>query len=202
MADTGLVHVLDHLLRGRRTFHSIIDIGCGVGQLGHALLAKDERHRYWGCDSGNAARASGGFVHLCTDGVPVANWVLSVEVGEHVPPKDEAGYLRQLERDSCRGIIMSWASPGQGGDGHINQQFARQFVPKVIALGFAVDDDLTTMLRHNASLAWLSTKRDCRKVVHQRCNPAMGDQLTAFTRLRPNNRCPSSTEPFRPDSST
>ena len=204
MADLGLVHVLDTLLRRPGTaYRSINDVGCGQAQLGHTLLAQDARHRYWGCDAGNAMRVSGGFVHSCKQtmanngALPMAfvqtdygkQRVVSLEVGEHIPRAEEGEFLRMLDGANCRGIILSWAPPGQSGHGHINNQHTSEFVPKVEALGYAVNHRLTRDLRSNASLAWFSTRRDCSaprapQLKHTRCMRQMGDTLTAFDNLR------------------
>ena len=197
MADLGLVHVLDTLLRrpGAQQYRSINDVGCGLAQLGHTLLAQDARHRYWGCDAGDAMRVSGGFVHSCKEtmankgSLPTADWVVSLEVGEHVPRAEEAEFLRMLHGANCRGIILSWAPLGQPGHGHINKQPTSEFVPKVEALGYTVNHRLTQDLRGNASLAWFSTRRNCSaprvpRLKHTRCMWQMGDTLTAFDNLR------------------
>ena len=138
---------------------------------------------------------SGGFVHSCKEtmankgSLPTADWVVSLEVGEHVPRAEEAEFLRMLHGANCRGIILSWAPPGQPGHGHINKQPTSEFVPKVEALGYTVNHRLTQDLRGNASLAWFSTRRNCSaprvpRLKHTRCMWQMGDTLTAFDNLR------------------
>lgn len=191
MADAGLVGWLDAFLRPQKGRHfSVNDYGCGLGQLGHALLARDPQHRYWGCDAGDSMELSGGFVHSCkADQMPMADWVVSLEVGEHIPAAGEANYLHALDAAACRGIILSWAAPGQGGHGHVNTQAASSFVPKVEAMGYRVSTELTNAIRDNASLAWFSHRRDCRQVrpLHRRayCVPEMGGQLVVFDRVVP-----------------
>ena len=48
--------------------------------------------------------------------------VISLEVGEHIPPKFEQTYLDNLDRHCSQCIIISWALPGQGGAGHVNEK--------------------------------------------------------------------------------
>ncbi|KAK7004434.1 hypothetical protein BgiMline_005954, partial [Biomphalaria glabrata] len=43
--------------------------------------------------------------------VPIFDWVLSIEVGEHIPPQYEDTYLDNLARHAREGLILSWASP-------------------------------------------------------------------------------------------
>ena len=97
----------------------------------------------------DASRASGGFVRACDvteplwATLPVADWVMSLEVAEHIPRAKEAGYLRNLHRLSCLGLIVSWATPGQGGTGHVNERWTRDVTARVTALGYEVNHGLT-----------------------------------------------------------
>ena len=97
--------------------------------------------------------------------------------------------LRRLDRANCCGIIMSWAAPGQGGHGHVNEQWASTYVPKVEALGYRLNRPLTELLRRNAALMWFSYRQNCSRALPRlprwllpNC-AAMGDQLVAFDRL-------------------
>ncbi|CAG5124210.1 unnamed protein product, partial [Candidula unifasciata] len=44
-------------------------------------------------------------------GLPAYDWVVSVEVGEHIPAKFEDIYLDNLARHAKEGIVLSWAVP-------------------------------------------------------------------------------------------
>merc|ERR1711920_1014384 len=48
--------------------------------------------------------------------VDVADWVVSIEVGEHIPPAFENRFLATVTSHARKGIVLSWAVPGQGGD--------------------------------------------------------------------------------------
>jgi hypothetical protein len=53
--------------------------------------------------------------------LPRTNWVISFEVGEHVPSMYEGMFVRNLHAHNCRGIVVSWATFRQkGGTSHIN----------------------------------------------------------------------------------
>ena len=197
-ADPGLIHVLDQLLSsGAAT--SVLDIGSGVGQYGRALLARNSSHRWTGCDAPDASRASGGFVRACDvteplwNTLPTADWVISLEVAEHIPRAKEASYLRNLHMLNCLGLIVSWATPGQGGTGHINERWTRDAMQRVGARGYAVNHALTRRLRDAASLAWFSWQRNCSEARLQRpgaaCNPVMGNSLTAYDRINVSQAC-------------
>ena len=197
-ADPGLIHVLDQLLSsGAAT--SVLDIGSGVGQYGRALLARNSSHRWTGCDAPDASRASGGFVRACDvteplwNTLPTADWVISLEVAEHIPRAKEASYLRNLHMLNCLGLIVSWATPGQGGTGHINERWTRDAMQRVGARGYAVNHALTRRLRDAASLAWFSWQRNCSEARLQRpgaaCNLVMGNSLTAYDRINVSQTC-------------
>ena len=51
--------------------------------------------------------------------LPVADWVMSLEVGEHVPNVHEATLLRNLHAHNKCGIVLSWAATFNG-NGHVN----------------------------------------------------------------------------------
>lgn len=87
--------------------------------------------------------------------LPTYDWVICLEVLEHIPAEFENIVLDNIRRVAAEGAVISWAVPGQGGYNHINLQ-PSQHVEKVFALrGFERDDDKTAMLQNAASLKWL-----------------------------------------------
>jgi hypothetical protein len=55
-------------------------------------------------------------------GIKLYDWVMSLEVGEHIPKKYEQTFLDNIVRHASKGVVLSWAVPKQGGHGHINCQ--------------------------------------------------------------------------------
>jgi len=49
------------------------------------------------------------------------DWVVSVEVGEHIPAERMDYFLDNLVVLARYGVILTWAVPGQGGRFHINE---------------------------------------------------------------------------------
>ena len=158
-ADETVVAALHRLLSPSKgsEFQSLLDLGAGVGQYGHALLALDLRHRYAGYDgAGDVENVTVGFVRyadLTTPlMVPRADWVFSAEVGEHIPPSKEQGFVRNLHALNCRGIVLSWELPSgpKGkitGHGHVNchsQEYVRLLLQE---LGYRHDSELTADIR-------------------------------------------------------
>ena len=67
-----------------------MDLGAGLGHYGMALLEKDSRHRYQGYDgAGNIEEFTDRMVRYADLSLPLsldrADWVLSMETGEHIP---------------------------------------------------------------------------------------------------------------------
>ena len=161
-ADSRIVEYLARLLRVCRDppacrdahFLSLNDFGAGVGQYGHALKAIDPRFRYNGYDgAGNIVDVSGGFVDFFDLTIPLslprADWLLSLEVGEHIPSRLEEKVIRNLHAHNCRGVILSWAYLGKPGVGHVNNHNSAYLVQLFDELGYAYDEKTTQALRAN-----------------------------------------------------
>jgi len=82
------------------------------------------------------------------------DFVISLEVGEHIPKKFEATFLANLDRHNIKGIILSWAVPGQGGYGHFNER-SNQYIKKQLRkLGYRPNNELQEFLRQSATIFW------------------------------------------------
>ena len=81
-------------------------------------------------------------------------WVMSLEVGEHIPPQYEDTFIQNLHNNNLKGIILSWALIGQCGDGHINEQNNQYIKQKVCGLGYENDVTQETSFRDSAILPW------------------------------------------------
>lgn len=80
-------------------------------------------------------------VNLC-DGslrLPVHDWVMSLEVGEHLPTWCLANYFSLLHRSNRKGIILSWSAI-QAGTCHINSKGPTTISNAIHALGSYVMD--------------------------------------------------------------
>lgn len=73
--------------------------------------------------------------------------VLSFETGEHLPVEAENTFLNTLT-DTCNSkLIMSWATPGQGGVGHINLRTHEYIIRKIEVRGFRLLQSDTEEIR-------------------------------------------------------
>lgn len=80
--------------------------------------------------------------------------IISLEVGEHIPPQWEDTFLANLVRNSGRYIILSWAVKGQPGDGHVNCRPNSYVIAKMKELGFSLNTPAGNYLRECATLWW------------------------------------------------
>ena len=78
--------------------------------------------------------------------LPKADWVLSLEVGEHMQPEWEQMYLRNLHVHQCRGIIGSWAALGQVGTKHVNNHGRDYILERLAQLGYEPQSELQQLL--------------------------------------------------------
>lgn len=97
------------------------------------------------------------FANLCDPALrlPTADWVMSLEVGEHLPSSCLATYSRLLSRTAREGLLLSWAHPHQGGKCHINTRTAEWVEQTFGALGWSVDRHETAACRAEARYEWL-----------------------------------------------
>ena len=88
-------------------------------------------------------------------GLPLYDWVMSLEVAEHIPAEFESVYIDNIVRHAKEGIVLSWARPGQGGYQHINERHFEYVVNLLDGLGFSHDKENSEKMRNSAELAWL-----------------------------------------------
>jgi cyclopropane fatty-acyl-phospholipid synthase-like methyltransferase len=82
------------------------------------------------------------------------DWVLSLEVGEHLPKEHEASFIENLHRHNARGVVLSWALEGQGGTGHVNERNNDYIKAQVCAKGYVNDLAAEAALRDAAKFPY------------------------------------------------
>jgi len=86
--------------------------------------------------------------------LPRYDWVLCLEVLEHIPRAHESVVLDNVVRPATEGVVLSWASHYQPGYGHVNAREA-DYVDRTMARrGLSVDGPATAELRRAATLTW------------------------------------------------
>lgn len=159
--DSRLAGAILKVLRAKGC-DTLVDFGCGTGEYARFFA----KHRivteaYDG--NPHTEQLSGGIgkvkdlsqhFDLCKK----FKCVMSLEVGEHIPAEFEQTFLNNLtnhcNEDEGGIIILSWAIPGQDGDGHVNCQTNDYIIHQMQLRGFYLDNTLTNQLRKAASLWW------------------------------------------------
>ena len=123
---------------------SVLDVGCGTGVSldyftrqgvdaygieGSALAISKAKH---------PSLIQQGDLHQSINLGRKFDLVWCFEVAEHIHPLHVSNLLDTLTNHADR-ILLSAAQPGQGGLGHLNEQFPEYWIEKLKAYGFALD---------------------------------------------------------------
>lgn len=137
---------------------TVLDLGCGVGRYVHELRAAGIAADGYDGHPNTAAITGGvcGVVDLAEPFDLGRRWdaVLCLEVVEHVPAEFEAVLLGNLNRHCRHTLVLSWAWPGQGGIGHVNERPGSYAIERLEGLGFQLDEQATIAARRAAFLSW------------------------------------------------
>ena len=114
--DWGLAAAIAQLWIFKEGTHdlNILELGAGCGcyteyyqWLGFRMRAYDGVPNIENLTDGLVATAD----LSKPQGFPEADWVLSLEVAEHLRPEETETFLNNLVRPAKHGIVLSWASP-------------------------------------------------------------------------------------------
>ena len=147
--DLGLAWALTNALRGA----SVVEFGAGHGCYTSFLREQGLRvSAYDGVEG--VAELTHGLVTTADLtqrlGLPSADWVLAMEVAEHVPRVHEKQLLMNLHRHNRKGMVLSWARTNDG-HGHYNPRSNDYVVHQLVQMGYAHDVPLQDALRANVS---------------------------------------------------
>jgi len=137
---------------------NIADLGCGMANyVGHFLNNGINVTGYDG--NPKTPELTGNLASVLDLAIPHTfetpyDWIMSIEVGEHLPPQYEDIYIENLHNNNTKGIVMSWALEGQGGLGHFNEHSNEYIKNKMIGLGYTNDLEAENILRESSSLWW------------------------------------------------
>jgi len=155
--DTILSMGLVEFLKSENA-ESVADFGCGLGDYVKALNAAGIPAE--GFD-GNpyTPELSDGYGYVQDLSLPFTlnrqyDWVISLEVGEHIPYRFETNFIENLVRHGKKGIILSWAIKGQGGYGHVNCRNNPYIKKKMESYGLVNDVKAEKYLRKNSFFPW------------------------------------------------
>lgn len=129
---------------------SVADIGAGAGTYSQYMLSRVKRKPKVMApfDGGiGVDEVTNGLVNYANLAKPLRlrvdapafDWVMSLEVAEHIPREAETIFVNNLVRRAAKGIVISWAIPGQDGVGHVNERSHAYVVRRFSRLGFKLD---------------------------------------------------------------
>lgn len=152
--DEGLAHGLVDFFKENDT-KTILDIGCGTGYYTNFLA--DKGFVTNGIDGNpNTVKLAGPRCFVADISKPIkllpADWVLCLEVGEHIPQEYEKVFLDNLDKHNTEGMVISWAVRGQGGDGHVNCKDNEEIIPTICSMGYDFEVPQTHALRQRCAV--------------------------------------------------
>ena len=81
----------------------------------------------------------------------MTDWVLCLEVAEHIPRgAGEAAFLRNLNATNRKGIVLSWSN-NEGGNGHVNLRSNEWVVETFRSMGYEHDVAAEVALRKSVT---------------------------------------------------
>ena len=164
--DRGLVSALAKHFAGG----SVLELGAGKGCYSAALRRTGLMTGVRAIDGApGVAEMTGGLVHTADLTAELqlgaADWVLCLEVAEHIPRAHEEAFVQNLHAHNRRGIVLSWSN-NEGGNGHVNLRTVEWVAARFGALGYDHDAAATKALRDAVKdIAWL---RDTILVLRRR----------------------------------
>jgi len=126
---------------------TLVELGCGTGYVPVKLNTMDSIFAV-GVDGSSSIELLGERYRQADLTSPLrinADWVISFEVGEHLPVASSAAFFRTMIQ-ARRGVIMAWARPGQGGNGHINELSVRRVMRELLSDPQLVYDEAAVAL--------------------------------------------------------
>jgi SAM-dependent methyltransferase len=133
---------------------TVVDVGCGEGWWGKAFEAKG--CEVIGLDDDGRPIIPSRRVDLA-DTLPIFendfDLAICLEVAEHLPLERAETFISELCGLSHT-ILFSAAVPGQGGTGHLNEQWPPYWAELFMANGFSCSDKLRWVLWYDERVSW------------------------------------------------
>lgn len=84
------------------------------------------------------------------------DWIVCLEVGEHIPKQFSKTLLQNLKRHAVRGLVMSWSDDWEG-IGHVNCLSQEEFVAFVEQeAGLVLDPEATKLVKAGCEIDYIS----------------------------------------------
>lgn len=137
---------------------SLVDFGCGMGE--YVKEFQKNNINAIGFDGNpDTPEITNNLCNVLDLSEPIDfttkfDWVMSLEVGEHLPQQFEDIFINNLHNNNKYGIVLSWAVKEQGGHGHYNEQDNEYIKTKFSSLGYKNDIEAEEKLREDSTLSW------------------------------------------------
>jgi hypothetical protein len=157
MTDNNLAKELSNLLQNKK----VASFGDGPGEYKRIITGLNKVKSYDAFDGAPyAEETTNNLVQHLDLSVPVYHlplydWVVSMEVAEHIPKQYEQIFIDNLTRHAKEGIILSWSVVGQEGHSHVNNQDLPYVEEQLRKRGFKIDKALTNRVKGASSFHWL-----------------------------------------------
>ncbi|HQY88687.1 MAG TPA: methionine biosynthesis protein MetW [Tepidisphaeraceae bacterium] len=156
---------------------TLLDVGCGNGAVMAALKTIGV--------SANGLEYAEAAINRCIDkGLSVhkfdiesdvaydtpADIVLSTEVAEHLPETCADRYINLMTRLAKRNVVMTAATPGQGGTDHVNEQPNSYWIARLEVRGFRYLQGMTDEFRRDWAARGVDRHRSSNVMVFERAS--------------------------------
>ncbi|XP_060596739.1 uncharacterized protein LOC132750721 [Ruditapes philippinarum] len=179
MTDTKLASALADFFKGKY----VGSFGDGPGRYKQLLTDSGKLKAYDAydgapfCDVTSEGRVQFLDLTLPQYGLPLYDWIISLEVAEHIPEQFESTFIDNIVRHAREGVVLSWARPGQGGYSHVNNRPFEYVKELMERLGFSHDDLESEKLKNIASFPWFKWNTN----VYRRKRSSLSEDLNYFT---------------------
>lgn len=93
------------------------------------------------------------------------DWIMSLEVAEHIPQEYESIFIDNLVRHAKEGIILSWSRPGQMRHSHVNNRDLEYVKNQMKKRGFSHNKEESNRLKIKAKFEWLKNNINVYKKI-------------------------------------
>jgi len=165
IGDSDLPHVFDAALADaivafckNHGLKTVVDLGCGPGD--YLKVFEEAGLNAIGYDGNiytyTLTKGLGYYqeLHVKIEQEYKYDLTLSLEVGEHMPTDFEQTFIDNIVSCAKNWIILSWAIPGQKGDGHVNCHTNEYIIQEMKKRGYIIDWKETNVLRNKSTSPW------------------------------------------------
>lgn len=154
--DKNLSKILINFFKVKKNI-TICDLGCGCEGLYTKKFVENNIDCIGFDGNPETEKMTNGLCKVRDLTIPfndIYDWIICLEVGEHIPKKYENIFIENLHNNNRKGIILSWAVIGQKGSGHVNCQNNDYIKKKFLDLGYKNDLITENILRKYCLLKW------------------------------------------------